>query len=356
MPIYILRATEIINDSRTLKLYRELKKIHKDVVVLGWNRNKINIKNTDIQLYDFESEYGKGYLNLFHFIRFECWLLLNLIKKRKEIDIIHSCDLDTGLVTFIYCKIFKKKYNYDIYDFYVDSHNMTGKVKKIIKYLEFKVIDSSENTIICTNERKQQIIGSLPRNIEIIYNTPDLSKINHEFKLKSNNNKFKIGYVGVLQNHRLLKEICETVSQVKDVELHIGGFGILEKELLENSNIYFYGALEYKDALGLEEKCDILFATYDPQIPNHRYSAPNKLYEACALGKPIIVCKDTGIDKIVSSNCIGEVINYDINEFWKAVAKIKSYDILSNKQKMNEIYEKEFSWANMIKKIEKLYN
>ena len=36
-----------------------------------------------------------------------------------------------------------------------------------------------------------------------------------------------------------------------------------------------------------------------------------KLYEAMALGKPIIVCKNTGIDSFVKENNLGAVINYD---------------------------------------------
>ena len=44
---------------------------------------------------------------------------------------------------------------------------------------------------------------------------------------------------------------------------------------------------------------------YDPNVPNHRYSAPNKFYEALALGKPIVVAKGTGIDVEVERLGVG---------------------------------------------------
>ena len=53
--------------------------------------------------------------------------------------------------------------------------------------------------------------------------------------------------------------------------------------------------IDYESALELYAKCDLMFALYDPAIPNHRYSAPNKVYEAMLLGKPIIVAEGTGV-------------------------------------------------------------
>lgn len=352
--IYILRSTEIINDSRTLKLYNELKYL-KEVKVVGWNREGIKLINSpNFSLIEVKSGYGLGLKNIFDFIRFEVSLFKILFKHRKEIDIIHSCDLDTGIITFLFCKLFNKKYNYDIFDFYAEAHKLPVILNKFITKLEYLVINNAENTILCTYERIKQIAGANPKNIEVIFNTPDLSEINHSFKLQHYSNKKKLCYVGVLQENRLLKEIFNTISAHKDIELHIGGFGILESDIPHLDNIFFYGKMEYADVLGLEEKCDILFATYNPDIKNHKYSAPNKIYESCALGKPIIVCKNTGIDEFVIKNKIGKSISYDIIEFWKTIDILCQDDYDENKIK--EVYDVNFAWENMRNIIRKLYN
>lgn len=51
-------------------------------------------------------------------------------------------------------------------------------------------------------------------------------------------------------------------------------------------------------------------AIYDPKVPNHRYAAPNKFYEALMLGKPIVMAKNTGFDEIIEENNIGCLIEY----------------------------------------------
>ena len=108
--------------------------------------------------------------------------------------------------------------------------------------------------------------------------------------------------------------------------------------------------LEYDKVLRLESECDVLFATYNPEIANHKYSAPNKLYEAMALGKPIIVCKNTGVDNIVNKYDLGVTIDYNNVEF------IKCLDQLQNKnyKKSVELYNSTYSWDKMKDKILKI--
>lgn len=355
LSIIITRATEIYNDSRTIKLYSELKFLNKNVIGIGWNRTQENNNDNNLLLYSSKCNYGGGLKNIRKFLEFEIWLFKKLKSLKDDIDIIHACDLDTGFAVFLFSKKYKKKYNYDIFDFYIDAHHLPKWLSKIVKKMEFIVIKNAEHTILCTDERKKQIIGSTPKQIEVIYNTPNLSEINTDYQLKSSNSKIKIGYVGILQEHRLLKEIFSTIENHPEIELHIGGFGMLEKDIPVSNNVFYYGKMAYSDALGLESKCDILFATYDPTIENHKFSAPNKLYEACGLGKQIIVCEHTGIDRIVYEKKLGEVIEYDINSFWKAVNHLTKKTISNNEESLKKIYESCFSWNVMRKRIEKIY-
>ena len=143
--------------------------------------------------------------------------------------------------------------------------------------------------------------------------------------------------------------------------MHIGGIGKYSKEFEEASkkydNIHYYGSLNYDKVLELESECDILFATYDPKIPNHRYSAPNKFYEAGALKKPIIVCRNTGVDKLVEENKCGFVIEYSANEFYSIIENISK-----DKETLKELgengfnaYVNKYSWEIMQNRIKDLY-
>lgn len=368
--IIYIRSTSIINDSRASKEISSLLNNNYNVYVLGLDRDKkikdydnisLNNKNINGSFFKFNCRYGIGVKTIIGLFFFQIWLLYKLIINNKKYKYVHACDFDCGFVSMIICKIFNKKMVYDIYDYYSDSRNMPNKIEKIINKLENKVINYSVVTIICGEWRKKQIEGSSPKKIVVIHNTPDINLVDRKVIVKSSNKKIKIAYVGILQEHRLLMEILEEVKTKEKYELHIGGFGLYEDYLIKMSekynNIYFYGSLVYADVLNLEKDCDLLFATYDPKIRNHKYSAPNKIYEAMALGKPIIVCKNTGIDKFVTKYKLGQVINYDAKDFFDKInnifsenKKLKEFSFNSKK-----LYNEKFSWSIMEKKLINIY-
>jgi len=369
--VIYLRSTSIINDSRASKEINSLISNSYKVLVLGWDRDKkikdyknIKINNNTINGYffKFNAGYGESIKNIIGLVLFQIWLLLYLIKNNRKYEIIHACDLDCGFVGFLISKILNKKLVYDIYDYYTDSRPMSKTIEKIVNKFENKVINSADANIICGDWRYEQIKGTFPKKVIIIHNTPDIRNVESKKIMKSNSNKIKIGYVGILQDYRLLKEIINEIKENNDYELHIGGFGKYEDFIKDSSykydNIFYYSSLPYNDVLCLEQECDILFATYDPKIKNHKYSAPNKIYEAMALGKPIIVCENTGIDKLVTENEIGLVIKYNAKDF------IKELDLLTkNKRKINmmgkkakKLYETKYNWISMEKELITMYS
>lgn len=362
--VIMLRSTSIKNDSRTMKESKVLCDANYNVEILGWDRdgflkNKQEIvecgeKKINLQVFKKKSSYASGMKSIFKLANFQLWLLMKLFRKRKEIDIIHACDFDTAIPARIISKIYNKKLVYDIFDYYIDSHYVPSKLKGIVEKVEIYIINNADLTIICTEQRKKQISKATPKKCIVIYNTPDIENYNLDKKvIKSENNKIKLVYVGILQENRLLKEIGEKIKERTDIELHIGGFGTYE-EYFEGlskkcSNVFYYGKMEYGDVLCLEKDCDILFATYNPSIENHKFSAPNKLYEAMALEKLIIVCKNTGIDSIVEKEKIGETISYNADEFMKRINLL-----YNNKKLMQEysdnmvnIYTSKYSWSKM---------
>lgn len=369
--VIFLRSTSIINDSRVTKEAESLQKNGFDVMILGWDRDGFLGNDTKLELKEYKipikvfkrrAKYGAGIKSIFKLLEFQIWLLYNLLKNRKNIDIIHACDLDTALPARFIAKFYKKRMVYDIFDYYIDSHYVPNKVKKIVEKTEINIINNADLTIICTEERKKQIKKAVPKKSIVIYNTPkiDENSINQKV-LKSSNNKFKIVYVGILQDNRLLKEIGEEIRKYPDLELHIGGFGQLQKYFLELSqkydNIFYYGQMKYEDVLKLEKDANILFATYNPEIPNHKYSAPNKLYEAMALGKPIIVCKNTGIDELVKNENIGISISYDAKKFIEVIEQLSGNKKMQKRLSDNakRLYNEKYSWKQMEKRLIEKY-
>lgn len=371
--VIFIRSNPVNPDPRVEKEMEALAKSGYEIKLISWNREESsgisfverNLKNLKIKTFsiNIKSGFGLGLKkNFIPLIKFQYNVLKVLIRNKDKYDIIHACDFDTVIPAYLCSKLFKKIYIYDIFDYYVDAFSVPNILKKVVQIIDYHMINKSEATIICTEKRVEQISGSHPKRLLTIHNTP--TAIEHSLKEENKRikgEKMKIAYVGILGESRLLKEMIEIIKDAKDYELHIGGFGYLEEyircEANKSKNIKFYGRLSYDEVLNLESNCDVMTAIYDPEIRNHKYAAPNKFYEALMLGKPLIVCKGTGIDSVVIKNNIGEVIDYNKESLKEALKSLYNkrnmWDEISIN--MKKIYMKEYEWDKMEKRLVDLY-
>lgn len=370
MKIWLIRTNEYFVDSRLQHSVNALNKGDNDLTVVEWNRNQnykakrkiLFLKNKKVILYSIgiKADFGAGLGSLKAMLKFWFRLFFCLIANQKSIDVIHSCDFDTSVCTFIYSKMFKKKFVYDIYDFYVDCHKLPNSMSKLVKKLDVFIINRSDATIICSENRKQQILPAKPKRIVVIHNSP--KEVNYKKAKELNGQKTLIVYIGVLQNGRMIPELLEFVVKNKEFELIIGGYGQLESLVkmyssMPKSGVQFIGKVEYKDVLKIEVNADIIPAIYDPKVKNHFYAAPNKFYEGLMLGKPLLMVKKTGMSNIVADNGIGEVMDYNekslSNSLIKLRKKIKNGEYDSGV--MQSIYNKKFAIQIMDQRLNSLY-
>ncbi|MGM0842298.1 MAG: glycosyltransferase family 4 protein [Bacillota bacterium] len=348
--------------SRTRDVNKKSKKIEVEKLVL----ESSTIVNYNLIL---PSDTGRGLRNIFQLLVYQTRILIWLLLNKNKFDAIHAFDLDAGLPASIISKCFKKPLVYHIADFYADSRPGIPKIfKKFVVKLEYLIISIANVTIICTEERIEQIKGSKPNKLRVIHNSPVISG---DLRDKSSgiyienfggrtNKNLKLCYVGNLEERRFIKAILNIVSKDERLHLDIAGGGNLQDYVKEvanaHNNINYLGRVEYKDALELYTTCDIMFAVYDPTVPNHRFSAPNKVYESMMLGKPIIVAKNTGIDNLVEKEEIGLSIDYSEESFGKAINTFIDNPENIIKMGLNaENISRRYSWDSMKKEIMGIY-
>ena len=325
MKICFIRSDKGYPDSRVEKEMYALSKEH-EVFLLGWNREEsgegvlhekhgIHDKEFDYYLIPEPAKYGGGMKSMLGpMTKFWKRAFRWLSENRDSYDAIHVVNFDTAKPAFKAARKFKKKIVYDVFDYYADSYNAPGMVKNAIRNLENKYITKSDVTIICSDERKHQISGSSPKKLIVVENTPEDLEVRDDFELApgSDPSKPKVVYAGMLVFDRFLKETSEVMMSRTDVEWHVAGYGVLRPYLEEcaanHGNIFYYGPLPYEDVLALEKKCDVMTALQNPIVPNNRYSAPNKFYEALMLGKPLIMCRNGTLYKQIRIYGIGDVM------------------------------------------------
>lgn len=368
--VCIIRSNPVKPDSRVEKEARALVQAGHDVHILAWDRDSdheekegtITVADTEIPItwLGFKAAFGEGMKSIRPFMGFQICMMRWLKKHRKEYDIIHACDFDTAFFSQMVTK--NQKFVFDIFDFlYGEPQNA---MQRLIRNAQIRIINKADATIICTEERKEQIKGSSPKKLIVVHNTPssDLMLTKNDLAFRGKAEKTKVAYVGILDDERLLSSIGQCISRCDDVELHIAGFGILEplftKLSREHDNIVFYGRIPYYQALELEEKCDIMTAIYDPSIENCRHAAPNKFYESLMLGRPVIMVKGTGMSGVVSDYNIGELIEFSEEGFENGLRRLirRKSEWPEMSERMKKIYEEQYSWEKMRTRLVDLYN
>lgn len=365
--IFFVASNPFNPDPRAEKQMLTLLKGNYNVFGIGWDRDRNDnytynlLDKVEIHEIGIKSSFGSGLKNLFPIMKFNIKLFSQLVKDNKKIDVVHSVNFDTGLTSLIYTKIFRKKLVYDIYDYYVDSFPVPNSLKGIVKKLENLVINNSDFTIIPIDYRKQQIKGAHPKKLEIVYNTPshvpnrDLNKYSSEYV----SGKLNISFVGAIVSDEFIDELIVIAQKRDDVFFHIAGYGseeLVNKIKANSKNMKFYGKVAYDDGLAISNIGDFMVAMYDPKVENHKYSAPNKFYEALFLGKPIIVANKTGVDVLVRKYHVGYTVDYSIKAFEELLDTIDKASLSEFKDNNQKIYETKFSWEKIEKEILESYN
>jgi glycosyltransferase involved in cell wall biosynthesis len=111
------------------------------------------------------------------------------------------------------------------------------------------------------------------------------------------------------------------------VYLILGGKGILEPIVNAaaaiNRRILFVGLASGRQIADYTCAADVVYYGFDPQNPNARFSAPNKLYEALAAGRPLITGNFGEIADVVREAACGIVLpGYSAEAIGRAFATL----------------------------------
>ena len=355
--IIFIRSSGIFDDSRATKEIIALAEHGYCITVIGWDRSGLGSEKCRELFRGFDIEFafynekvsgGIGFKGIKKLIGFFIYSRRELSKRGNDVYAVHACDLDGAVGVYKYCRKKRIPLIYDIYDYYIDSHSIPNILMDMVEGLEIKIINQSACTVICTEERKAQIAKANPKKIEVIYNSPDIND-NEKY---TGQNKYDYVYCGAFEERRLIEEILNDYINHKELKFIFAGSGKYDKQVelaAENPNFTFLGRIDYDTVLKVERESTIISAIYEPTVRNHVLCAPNKFYEALALGKPVIVCRGTGIDKIVERHRIGRVIDYSVDQFYQAIKSLLSdeKELVEISNRAMNLYGSMYKWSIM---------
>ncbi len=348
--IVLLRSTDGSPDSRFEKYVDFLESKGIPHVTMCWDRKDKETETESKLYYKKGSEYGKRYGNISGLLGFNIFLFRNLWKIRKKYKVIHACDFDTVLPATLMRIFCRKKVIYDVFDWYVDSRNIRGVFKYVIYAFEWLHIKCASAVIVCEPERENQIKFK-PKKLWVLPNIPNFS---YQLPKHEPNSTLTVGYVGILGPGRCIEHAIRYAKEHSDLNIEIGGFGPLEKELkdIDNyPNITYHGSVKYTKALEILNSVDVILACYSKwnadgtPNKNNILAAPNKYYEGLYLAHPIITTMGT----IVGDKTLNLKTGYAIEETYEDFCKLIKHITPEKNIQYSEIANR--LWNEKYKKI-----
>lgn len=382
MKIVMLRSNPIDPDIRLEKEARALAKAGHDVTLLGWQRfgdAPIEEKRYfyTIQRVKFRAPVEKRVI----FYLPVWWTLALLWLLKVDWDVVHAADLDTYIPALFAAKFKGKRLIYDIFDFYADMVALPSSVRGCVAAFDNSFMKFADAIIVVDPSRLKQIEKEEDSSIHIIYNSPDdispsltlddapLSFVTDDVSPSTADDiqmeqqvSFRIFYAGVLGRGRDFETVTRVAKDVRGVQIEFAGFGCHAKHLHSLSerepHVTFIGTIPYDEVIQRTVRSDLLFALYDPGVPNNRYASPNKLFEAMMCGKPILVSDGTTMAEIVREEGCGLVVPYgNFDAVRHAILTLKNDPALCKRLGENgrRAYETKYNWKIMEERLLEIY-
>ena len=325
-PLVLMLLTNCYDpDPRVRQEALALLKIGCQVRILAWDRDlktqpKECVEGVEVERVFLGSKHGRGNLQTF----FYAWLYVKMFWRavRTPFDVIHCHDLDTLPIGFILGKLKRKPIVYDAHESFTDM--LEGSVhpwlRRALVALE-KFLIRRINLLITVGEKLRRHFEERGSRHSVVvgnwkgleeFSRTDAENRDIRKRLGIPEGAFVATCITQLLKDRKIEELLDAVDSLADWYVIIGGKGVLEglvrQRAANNPRIIFVGYAGGRDIASYTCTADVIYYGFDPANPNARFSAPNKLFEALAAGKPLITGDFGEIADVVRSASCGFVL------------------------------------------------
>ena len=312
------------------------------VRLLAWDRDSKApasecIEGVDVERVFLRSAHGRGTTQIF----FYAWLYLKMLWRgfRMPFDVIHCHDLDTLPLGFLLGKLKRKPIVYDAHESFPDmlDGSVHPTVRRGLVGIENFLIRRIDLLITVGEKLRRHFESHGARHSVVVGNWKRLEDFSRtegqnlavRRRLGIPDRASVIVCITQLLKDRKLEELLAALDECPDVYAIIGGKGVLEERVREaaanNPRIVYVGFVSGREIADYTCAADVVYYGFDPQNPNARFSAPNKLYEALAAGRPLITGDFGEIAEVVrQANCGIVLTNYRVDEIRNAISLLEN--------------------------------
>ena len=281
---------------------------------------------------------------------------------RARADVVHCHDtlvLPLGVAVKFFTKA---RLVYDAHELESDMGVATALERRLTLWAEktlWRFVDALIVVSPSILDWYQENIG--PKLAEVILNSPSYNegiRVNSDY-LRS---KFSIPsecrvfiYVGLLSTGRGLDLVVDAFTQ-PDISSHVvflgygDWYGKIERLGREHANLHVHEAVPHKDVVPIVKSADYGLCLIEPVSLSDFLCLPNKLFEYCFAGVPVLASNFPDIQAVVSEFNLGECCGPESAAVHKAVRSLESSGRVFQFADLHPL-----SWQYQEEKLLKLY-
>lgn len=294
-----------------LKNYLEVVSSKCDVIT--WNRHLIEeeIEGHNIIPYNvpIDDNISGKYKKLKGYIGFTIFTARRLLKIDYDM-VIFLQSIGAICISPLLLLKYRNKYIIDVRDYSIEGNY-------ILRSLEGLLMNSSKLNVISSEGYKTFLPTG--RKYCVVHNYSEIDKeVLDEFEKKTMNSPLRLSYIGLIRFQEQNKKLIDLFANDYRFHLQFIGKNALELKAYVDSkdirNVTLIDQFPSEKTLDYYKMTDAILNVYGNHTPLLDYALSNKLYYAAALKIPILVSKDTYMEKKSVENGFGFAIDFDDTE------------------------------------------
>ena len=302
------------------------------VRLLAWDRDlkaptSERMDGVEVERVFVASTHGRGATQAFFYLRLYWKMFWRGI--RIQFDTVHCHDLDTLPLGFVLTRLRRKPIVYDAHESFPDmlAGSVPSSVRRGLALLENYLI--RRVTLLITvgeklrrhfaerGARRAVVVGNWKRLADFSRTPQQIREVRRRLGLPDG--ALAVVCVTQLSEERKIDELLRAADESPDVYVILAGSGVMEERIARaattNPRIIFAGFVSGGLIGDYTCAADVIYYGFDPDNPNARFSAPNKLFEALAAGRPLITGNFGEIAEVVHNAQCGIVLpEYSVAE------------------------------------------
>lgn len=204
--------------------------------------------------------------------------------------LLHASDVEAVIPALLAGRILRIPVIYNIHDNLSVRYSLPAVVMAALNVFEGALVVLSDVTLVPESFRRDLLPAWARRRVHVVRNAPEDPGFQER---PAPHRPPVVLFAGWLDLGRGLRQVL-ALARAGRIRLVVAGEGDarLQQELRTTPNVEYVGFRDHTGVMALTRDCDYVAAFYDPARVINRYAASNKIAEALAVGRPVLINRE----------------------------------------------------------------